>query len=191
MPLNPCRHPNTRFHVSAPQFPPTARIASWQSVMTCNHPLPKDQGAALQVWERVSGQEMFKIMFTFFDTLTFSRDGRVIAGSHTTSNTNWRLCRGGLSLFDAWTGDRLGQLPGHTALLGSLAFSPDGQTLASGSGDHTILLWKNDFKFAMKSAKTEPSAKQIENWWEDLGGSSAVAYRALPSSSPFRRRLCV
>src|SRR4030095_10102731 len=32
-------------------------------------------------------------------------------------------------------------LTGHTSYVGSVAFSPDGKTLASGSGDNTIVLW--------------------------------------------------
>ena len=36
----------------------------------------------------------------------------------------------------------LGQpLTGHTDAVFSVAFSPDGHTLASGSGDHTVRLW--------------------------------------------------
>ncbi|MBI3821881.1 MAG: WD40 repeat domain-containing protein [Planctomycetes bacterium] len=181
MPLNPCRHPNTRFLcVGAAVSADGKRIASWQTVLSSNHPLPTDHGAALQVWERATGQEVFKVMFTYFDALTFSRDGRLILGSHSTSNTDWRMCRGGLSVFDAWTGARLGTLPGHAALVGALAFSPDGKTLASASGDHTILLWKNDVPLAVKPAKAEPSAKQLDAWWEALGNNNAaLAHRAL------------
>jgi WD40 repeat protein len=32
-------------------------------------------------------------------------------------------------------------LQGHSDAVGSVAFSPDGKTLASGSGDGTIFLW--------------------------------------------------
>ena len=35
----------------------------------------------------------------------------------------------------------IASLTGHSAGVRGLAFSPDGKTLASGAGDHTIRLW--------------------------------------------------
>ena len=47
----------------------------------------------------------------------------------------------GIWLYDAKTGEELNLLTGHTASVLSVAFSPDGQTIASGSSDATIRLW--------------------------------------------------
>lgn len=47
----------------------------------------------------------------------------------------------GIWLYDANTGAELALLTGHTDAVLSVAFSPDGKTLASGSLDGTIILW--------------------------------------------------
>ena len=46
-----------------------------------------------------------------------------------------------IRLWDADPGTHLKTLAGHTGWVSSVAFSPDGNTLASGSGDDTIRLW--------------------------------------------------
>ena len=44
-------------------------------------------------------------------------------------------------IWDTATGEELVRLPGHASYVFSLAFSPDGETLVSGSGDSTVRLW--------------------------------------------------
>ena len=46
-----------------------------------------------------------------------------------------------VELWDVQTGAPIAKLKGHTYHVNSIAFSPDGKTLASGSGDGTVLLW--------------------------------------------------
>jgi hypothetical protein len=44
-------------------------------------------------------------------------------------------------LWDAATGEEFVGLPGHSSYVYSLAFSPDGKSLVSSSGDTTLRLW--------------------------------------------------
>ena len=47
----------------------------------------------------------------------------------------------GIWLYNPHTGAEVALLTGHTDGVASIAFSPGGRTLASGSHDHTVLLW--------------------------------------------------
>ena len=62
--------------------------------------------------------------------------------------TEPRIASGGrdrlVRLWDAATGEELVRLPGHADYVYSLAFSPDGKTLVSSSGDSTLRLWDTE-----------------------------------------------
>ncbi len=47
-----------------------------------------------------------------------------------------------MRLWEAWTGKALGTFAGHTNAVQSVAWSPDGTRLASGSYDHAVRLWE-------------------------------------------------
>ena len=63
--------------------------------------------------------------------ITFSPDGSVLAVP----------CYPGVWLYDVESGTEINLLVGHSEPVSSVAFSPDGNTLAGRSWDNTILLW--------------------------------------------------
>ncbi len=71
----------------------------------------------------------------FKNVLTFSPDSTILIGAGTQGWSN------PIKLWDVETGRYLGTLSGHTEPVEMLVFSHDGQTLASGSEDGTVLLW--------------------------------------------------
>src|SRR5262249_13961006 len=77
-------------------------------------------------------------------------------------------------LWEVATGKEILQLQGHSATVYSLTFSQDGNTLASGSADTTVLLWDLAPKgrhAALQARDLGP--KELDKLWADLGSEDA------------------
>jgi WD40 repeat protein len=76
------------------------------------------------------------------NSVAFSPDGRTLASGSCAKREGTLCQQGEIRLWDIATHQALDQpLTGHTGDVNIVAFSPDGKTLASGSGDGTIILW--------------------------------------------------
>ena len=56
----------------------------------------------------------------------------------------------GIWIYDIPSGDAVDLLTGHTSPVKSMVFSPDGETLATGSEDGTIILWETRLRKTIK-----------------------------------------
>jgi WD40 repeat protein len=94
-------------------------------------------GGRIRVIDLRDGKELWTDMGTkenSVSTLAFSSDGKILATGANPSESDIRL-------WDVATGMEIGRLEGHGSGVDSLAFWPDGKTLASSSADQTIRIW--------------------------------------------------
>ena len=103
-------------------------------------------GEEVRLWNAHTG-ELLKTLTghkEVVSSVTFSPDGNLIVSGDWYdwdgyfSSGTWS---GEICVWDAHTGEHLKTLTGHTGGVSSVAFSPNGKTLASARTDGTILLW--------------------------------------------------
>lgn len=109
-----------------------------RTVAITRDPTPEETPETLVLWTPVTGQK--RELVTDYLTTTaavFSPDGQTLAAACQT-------VRGGptrIVLFDVCSGQAVSELEGHGAWIDILAYSPNGQTLASGGPDGVVRLW--------------------------------------------------
>jgi WD40 repeat protein len=75
--------------------------------------------------------------------VAFSPNGKLLAtGAEADPQALGKVQEAKAILWDAATGQEVRELTGHQASVTSVAFSPDGSQLATGSGDQTAALWE-------------------------------------------------
>ncbi len=99
----------------------------------------------VRLWDTATGEEVAVLRGHGgpVRALAFSPLGDYLASGGRNQNTEDGdgVPEGELKIWDARTGEELRTLPGHSAAITSLAFTPDGARLASGSEDLTVKLW--------------------------------------------------
>lgn len=101
----------------------------------------------IKVWDAATGQEIRTFFLNEYkgEVLAHSADGkRTLSGG-----ARWGVVNDGIrppiggevKIWDATTGLETLTLTGHTRGVSSVAFSPDGKRIASGSDDRTIHIW--------------------------------------------------
>jgi WD40 repeat protein len=117
-------------------FSPDARLLASSGVF--------ESYVEVRVWETATG----KVVFTFRDEpghkLAFSPSGQILA----TSGYGGRIAASGqfvplarIHLWDMASGQEVRHIDGPQENIESLAFAPNGRTLATGGSDSTILIW--------------------------------------------------
>jgi RNA polymerase sigma factor (sigma-70 family) len=128
------------------------------------------------LWDPATGKERRRFAAdkqAAFHAWALSPDGKTLA-----------TARRGESVIYLWelaTGKERWRFTGHRGEVRSLAFSPDGKALASGSEDTTILVWDlAGLGRDPRKPAAELTARELADYWSDLAGADATkAFRAI------------
>jgi RNA polymerase sigma factor (sigma-70 family) len=137
---------------------------------------------AVRIYEVLTGRQIMRVEapLGLVPALAFSLDGRLLAAAGTDA----------LHVWQATTGKRLMHLPAKGRLTHwtpdafaiSLAFAPDGRSLATGHNDGTVLVW--DLAPAGQAMVAPPGPVDASACWDALAGvDAAKAWSAIDQLS--------
>nr|MBI3613812.1 caspase family protein [Nitrospirota bacterium] len=129
-------------HKSAENITSMAWSSGGRSIVTVSGRM---NGTA-KLWDAATGQESQTMQFGESGSVTcvaFSPDSKLLAGGGRLVKTSAHNVRtsGMITLWNVATGKQVKSIEAHEGVIESLAFSPDGQLLASGSSDTQVKLW--------------------------------------------------
>jgi Leucine-rich repeat (LRR) protein len=152
----------------------------------------------VKVWDGETGQEALSLKGHTANVfcVCFSPDGKRLAsgGGGCISVGQKHDFFGELKLWDAKTGQETLSLKGHSRLVYAVCFSPDGNRLASASGDHFVKVWDAENGQALRSIHNPGHVLSV--CFSPDGGSLAgasddrsVKVWDLPASKPAQKPL--
>src|SRR5262249_53090380 len=172
-------------------FTPDGRVLAAGVAHPPSDTVPPRKTCKILLWELATGQELTTLVVPRATLAAFTPDGGRLATAY---GVTYRSSLGGpeLHLWDVATGRELRRWQGYDGHVLSLAFSPQGDRLATGLTDSTTLVWDVGDTRRTEAAGQDLRPANLDRLWEDLASTNAAqAFRAvnslvaLPGAGPF------
>jgi hypothetical protein len=131
----------------------------------------------IHLYETASGQELPSLHpnTVSIGSLAFAPDNRTLAvGDATTKNASDNVSESAIRLWDVPERKPICVMRGHRGDVHTLAFSPDGAFLISGSEDDTVLSWDVAAVMRRRPTGKELSTAHLAELWSALAAADAV-----------------